>query len=229
MTPAGEKNPLQVPMSVVGSARPRWATMVRPDVLARHAAASLAGSLSESPAGSSALAGLSVSAGSSAPAESSAPAASDELLELAGVSVRADSDVAVSVKLADTREGVLVTGTIEAQWQGPCARCMEPVDGKTIIEVRELFSTAPVEGEHYLLAPESVDLAPMVREAILLELPIQAVPCPNPHMCPNLPAELTIDPDSTSADTADDPSRDDSRNSRWAELDVLRSDTAQDM
>ncbi len=171
---------------------------------------------------------------------------------LSGVTVSPERDISIDVTMAGTTEGVLVSGSIQAHWQGPCSRCMIPVDGQIDITVRELFSTAPIEGEHYPLEPEHVDLTSMVREAILLELPVHAVPCPNPAPCPNLPAELQTQLDPAQADSAqldptqpsqatrdpnprgkateeggeqDRQSEQTKRDPRWAALDVLRTDT----
>ncbi len=144
-------------------------------------------------------------------------------ITLSGVTVSPGRDISIDVTLNGTTEGVHVNGRIQAHWQGPCARCMTPLDGQTDITVRELFSTAPVEGEHYPLESEHVDLTQMVREAILLELPIHAVPCPNPAPCPNLPAEqdgqYEFDKSNTKSKQAE-------RDPRWAALDVLRTDIA---
>jgi uncharacterized protein len=64
------------------------------------------------------------------------------------------------------------TGTIGAPWRGECRRCLEPVEGSAAVDVREVFEPQPVEGETYPLAGEQIDLEPMVRDAVLLALPL---------------------------------------------------------
>jgi uncharacterized protein len=40
------------------------------------------------------------------------------------------------------------------------------------VHVDELFEAVPLEGETYLLEDDVIDLEPMVRDALLLELPL---------------------------------------------------------
>ncbi len=137
-------------------------------------------------------------------------------LRIADVEVPSGTDICVDVTLERTSGGLSVVGEVAAAWQGPCARCWITLDGEVRAEVREVFTAAPIEGEQYLLGPESVNLVPMVREAVLLELPIEAVPCPHGKHCPNLPEELVQsadEPPQSSSEPADP---------RWAALDVLR-------
>ena len=113
-----------------------------------------------------------------------------EELKVADVRVSESSDVVIDVALDPVSEGVMVTGSVTSTWSGACARCLEVVEETATAEVGELFETRPREGESYLLDEEFADLAPMVRDAVLLELPIGAVSCPHPDPCPHLPVEL---------------------------------------
>jgi uncharacterized protein len=147
-------------------------------------------------------------------------------LRVADVSVDPGTAVGVDVVLDQVTEGVMVVGTVTCTWSGDCARCVRPVDGVATAEVGELFETAPQEGESYLLDTEYVDLVPMVRDAVLLELPIGAVACPNPDPCPHAPPELASDADDP--DGPDDDSgegagtqREGLADERWAALDAL--------
>ena len=142
---------------------------------------------------------------------------SRDTLCIADVEVPPDSDVCVAVVLELISGGLSVTGEITATWTGPCARCWLPLDGEVKTAVREVFTAEPREGEQYALDPEFADLTPMVREAVLLELPIEAIPCPHPEPCPNLPSELSgihDDPDAGRPAEPADP--------RWAALEELR-------
>lgn len=67
---------------------------------------------------------------------------------------------------------VNVQGTIEAQWQGICSRCLDPVVRDIAIDVNEIFEPHPTEGETYALDSDMLDLTPLINEAIMLELPI---------------------------------------------------------
>lgn len=137
-------------------------------------------------------------------------------LRIADVEVPRDSEVDVELTLELISGGLSAAGRITAAWRGPCARCWMPLEGEACANVREVFAAAPREGEQYQLHPEHADLAPMVREAILLELPIEAIACPHPDPCPNQPSELAPAADEPAPDPAEptDP--------RWAPLEVLR-------
>lgn len=111
-------------------------------------------------------------------------------LRIADVEVPLDSIVEVALALELIGGGLSVEGEVTAAWSGPCARCWQPLHGEVRTTVREVFTAEPREGEQYRLGPEYADLTPMVREAVLLELPIEAIRCPHPEPCPNLPAEL---------------------------------------
>ena len=138
-------------------------------------------------------------------------------LRIADVEVPLDGDVGIAVVLELISGGLSVVGEVTAEWTGPCARCWLPLDGQVRTTVREVFTAEPREGEQYPLGPEYADLAPMVRETVLLELPVEAIRCPHPDPCPNLPAELAHAHDDaaegTQAELADP---------RWEALEALR-------
>ncbi len=163
-----------------------------------------------------------------------------EELKVADVRVAAASDVSVEVALDAVSEGVMVTGSVISTWSGACARCLEVVESPAVAEVEELFENRPVEGESYQLDEEFADLSPMVRDAVLLELPIGAVPCPHPEPCPHLPHELAAvaDPDEPSEGEAAHAAEGEGTGAasgataladpRWAALDALVFDDEAD-
>ncbi len=69
-------------------------------------------------------------------------------------------------------EGVVVRGHVAAAWQGECSRCVRPVNGHIDVHVDELFELHPLEGETYKLDEDVIDLEPLVRDALVLELPL---------------------------------------------------------
>ena len=76
-------------------------------------------------------------------------------------------------------EGIVVRGTLAAAWSAACSRCLEPVGGEISVHVDELFETHPLEGETYKLDEDVIDLEPMVRDALLLELPLAPLCSPD--------------------------------------------------
>jgi len=144
--------------------------------------------------------------------------------DLALSSVRVPADAAVDLDLSIEAIGadVVVTGTVRAPWVGECRRCLEPVEGEVVLQVREIFEREPTEGQTYpILDEERLDLEPLVRENVLLGLPLSTLcrpDCagPDPERFPAGPAP--DDPDEPEKPPA--PPRD----PRWAALDQLRLD-----
>jgi uncharacterized protein len=79
--------------------------------------------------------------------------------------------VVLDVRLSSLNEGIVVTGTVRADWEGECRRCLTAVRGTLEVPVQEVFETRPVEGETSLLDVDRIDLEPLARESVLLELP----------------------------------------------------------
>jgi len=88
-----------------------------------------------------------------------------------GAAVPADRPVEVDVLLERVPDGIVVRGTVAAPWTAVCSRCLAPVEGRAAVHVDELFEEHPLAGETYQLGHEVVDLEPLVRDALLLELP----------------------------------------------------------
>jgi uncharacterized protein len=120
------------------------------------------------------------------------------------------SPVAVDLVLERVPEGIVVRGTLGATWTAACSRCLEPVTGEVTVHVDELFETVPLEGETYLLEEDVIDLEPMVRDALLLELPLAPLcraDCAG--LCPTCGANRNDEPCDCAAEDSDP---------RWAAL-----------
>jgi uncharacterized protein len=106
--------------------------------------------------------------GASRPLEVRAPLAD---LRGPGAEVPPDEAVEVEATLERISEGIVVRGTVRAHWRAQCSRCLADVDGDIATHVDELFEPHPLAGETYLLDVDVIDLEPLVRDALLLELP----------------------------------------------------------
>jgi len=137
-----------------------------------------------------------------------------EGISVVGTRVEPGDEVAVDVTLEAVSEGILVTGSVSAPWHGECRRCLTAVSGATRADVRELYEPQARDGETYPLRREQVDLEPLAREALLLELPLAPL-CGADCLgiCPTCGADLNEGPCGC-APAARDP--------RWAALDDLR-------
>ena len=141
-------------------------------------------------------------------------------LGITTASVPEGAPIEVDVELETLSNGLVATGTVTVPWVGDCRRCLTPVDGSTVARVKEIFEPRPVEGETYPMADDLVDLEPMVRDAVLLALPLAplcAAEClgPAPESFPAVPLDGV---EETEPDAAVDP--------RWAALGDLHFDSA---
>jgi len=97
-------------------------------------------------------------------------------VELAGVPAGAEVDV--DLRLEAVHEGVLVTGTALAPVVGECARCLEPVTSEVEANFQELYRYEPSpeedddEEDVQLLDGDLLDLEPVLRDAVVLALPL---------------------------------------------------------
>ncbi len=137
-------------------------------------------------------------------------------LAVLSASVSGDADVDVSVELSSYPGGIMAVGTVSAPWQGECRRCGGPVRGRLAVDVRERFEPSATVGDNdaYELVDDDVDLEPLARDALLLELPLAplcAAACRG--ICPRCGADLNTAACGCAADP--DP--------RWSALDELRS------
>ena len=92
-------------------------------------------------------------------------------LKLSASAVPEGDEVAVDAHLAWASEDVVVTATVRAPWSGQCRRCLGEAAGEIQAEVREVYEPASDGEETYALDGSRVDLAPLVRDAVLLGLP----------------------------------------------------------
>src|SRR3954469_16635242 len=119
-------------------------------------------------------------AGSLRELERTVPAPAGWKVELIGVPEGAQ--VRLRLRLESVMEGVLVSGEVEAPVVGSCARCLEPIEDTLDLDVQELFayegSTTEAtsdEDEVRLVEGERIDLEPVVRDAVVLSLPLAPV------------------------------------------------------
>jgi uncharacterized protein len=141
------------------------------------------------------------------------PAPADWSLEL--VRVPTGAEVELDLRLESVMEGVLVTGVAEAPVAAECGRCLEPVAERVTVDVQELFGYAPApdDAEAPTVDGDFLDLAELLRDAVVLALPLNPV-CEDgcAGLCPGCGGKLA-ELDEDHAHDAPDP--------RWAALGAL--------
>lgn len=95
------------------------------------------------------------------------------------VTVPSGAAIAVDLLLESVVEGVLVTGSASAPTAGQCSRCLDPITGEVAIDVTELFAypesttdETTEEDEISRVVDDRIDLEPVVRDALVLALPL---------------------------------------------------------
>jgi len=85
-----------------------------------------------------------------------------------------EATVRVALRLESFSGGLWAKGQVSAPWHGICRRCSTPVLGLSEVNVRERFvdQRGPDDEETYLVENDFVDLAPLVHDAIFLDLPL---------------------------------------------------------
>ncbi len=127
-----------------------------------------------------------------------------------------DADVDVTTTLEWVTDGLLASGSVSAPWRAECQRCLGAAAGRLDFEFRELFEREPRDGESYRLGHDSIDMEPMVREQVGLELPLVPL-CRDDclGLCPLCGADLNHGPCGCDATVADP---------RWAALEGFLAD-----
>ncbi|MDQ0845342.1 MULTISPECIES: DUF177 domain-containing protein [unclassified Streptomyces] len=150
------------------------------------------------------------------------------------IGVPEDAPVELDLRLESVMEGVLVTGTARATAEGECVRCLEPLRQEVAADFQEMFTypdaddrgrsrtAEPADDEEdedrLFLEDGLFDLEPVLRDAVVLALPMQPVcreTCEG--LCPECGVRLDENPDH----------HHDAVDIRWAALQGL-AETVQD-
>lgn len=123
------------------------------------------------------------------------------------------AEVTVEVTLDAVPGAVVATGRVIAPWTGPCRRCLADTSGTIAVDVREVFEEEPDPEQTYPIEGDRLDLEPLARDTVLLELPLAPLcreDCAG--ICPTCGADRNVAPCGC-VEAPKDP--------RWAALDAL--------
>jgi uncharacterized protein len=130
------------------------------------------------------------------------------------------ADVDVELRLESLTDGVVVDGWVKVPFHAECRRCLHPIDAVAVAEVHELHQVKLTDPDAFPIEHDQIDLEPMVREAVLLELPDAPVCRPDcAGLCPVCGIDRNVGSCECDA-TVRDP--------RWTALDELRSQLPDD-
>ncbi|EYT51875.1 DUF177 domain-containing protein [Kocuria rosea] len=93
------------------------------------------------------------------------------------------SDIDLDLRLESVHDGILVSGTAAVAIHGECSRCLDPIDYDLDVDVQELYVFDPAadggedseDDQMYEVQDETIDLEPMLRDAVITQLPFQPV------------------------------------------------------
>ena len=141
-------------------------------------------------------------------------------LAISSARVPDDAPIEVDVVVESLSSSIVVAGTVAAPWTGACRRCLGDAAGVAVADVREIFEGRPTEGETYPLAGDHIDLEPMVRDAVLLSLPLAPL-CTEDCRGP-APDDLPVVTAADAPEPADGVELTPPADPRWSALDDLR-------
>jgi uncharacterized protein len=103
-------------------------------------------------------------------------------LGVALIGVPEGADLELDLRLQSVSEGVYVSGTVRGPLRGECGRCLRAIDDSIEVNVAELYAYAnsttdetTEDDEVGRLQGDLIDLEPVVRDAVVLALPVNPV------------------------------------------------------
>jgi uncharacterized protein len=131
---------------------------------------------------------------------------------------RINEPVTLDLVLERVPDGVVARGTVDARWEGECSTCLRDLAADLTVGVGELFEAHPIDGDTYPIEGHEIDLEQLVRDALLLELPLAPV-CARDDCAPAVVPGVLIG--GTDVMPADPESSDAPADPRWAALSDL--------
>lgn len=127
--------------------------------------------------------------------------------------------VRLDLVLERVPDGIVARGELHARWEGECGTCLRELAADLTVGVAELYEPRPLDGDTYPIEGHEIDLEQLVRDALVLELPLAPV-CDDgacaPVAAPGVligARDLVVADTDTAGDTLADP--------RWAALSEL--------
>lgn len=91
------------------------------------------------------------------------------------IGVKAGSELRVELRMESLHDGILVSADIDGTAAGECGRCLIDIEQAVQVEIQELFAYSSDEAFEYEVHEDTIDLEPVIRDAVVLSLPFQPV------------------------------------------------------
>ena len=91
------------------------------------------------------------------------------------IAVKAGSELRVELRMESLHDGILVSADIDGTAAGECGRCLIDIEQAVQVEIQELFAYSSDEAFEYEVHEDTIDLEPVIRDAVVLSLPFQPV------------------------------------------------------
>lgn len=136
--------------------------------------------------------------------------------------------VHVVASISADHRGVSVRGTVDSAWEGECRRCLELVRERFTIDLDATFlesaafasyEASPDDADAYAFDGESIDLGEVVRDELMLALPLSPL-CAEDCVGDESAHAFTPESDAGRAEGEEEPPID----PRWAALSEFRFD-----
>lgn len=91
------------------------------------------------------------------------------------IGVKSGSDLRIGLRMESLHDGILVSAEVDATAAGECGRCLIDIEQPVQVEFQELFAYSSDEAFDYEVHEDTIDLEPVIRDAVVLSLPFQPV------------------------------------------------------
>lgn len=116
------------------------------------------------------------------------------------IAIPEGEDIVLDLRLESVSEGVLVSGTVDADTVGECSRCLEPFTSHVQLHLTELFAypnsvtEATTDAEDlYRVEDDAIDLEPLLVDVAGLTLPLRPLCTEDCQgLCPECGIRLSI-------------------------------------
>ena len=91
------------------------------------------------------------------------------------IGVKTGSSLRVDLRMESLHDGILVSAEVDGTAVGECGRCLIDIEELVQVEIQELFAYSSDEAFEYEVHEDTIDLEPVIRDAVVLSLPFQPV------------------------------------------------------